>query len=116
VEFIVILAILCVVFRVTAAIAFVVLVLLYLFYPLHGSRRALMVSYVMVAVALLIPVDIQVPGFHSSVEGNKRIGLRFVRVTHGLLVRPEARKDRDEFLAGGCIVGIHPVRWILVWK
>lgn len=115
-EFIVILAILCMVFRVTAAIAFVILVLLYLFYPLHGNRRALAVSHALVAVALLTPVDIHVPGFHSSVEGNKRNGLRFVQVTHGLLVRPEARKDCDEFVAGGCIVGIHPVRWILVWK
>lgn len=100
------------VFRFTAAFALLALLLLYIFFPLHRSRRAIIVTYVLFFTALLIPVDVYVPGFHGPLMHSKHSGPRFVRVLYGLGARP---RDGGEAISGGCIVGLHDTRWRLVW-
>jgi hypothetical protein len=103
------------VFRVTAAVVLILLVLLYLLFPLHRSRRAITMSFVLFCVALLLPVDIHVPVVHSSVDSSRHSGPRFVPVSHGLLMRAENHEEYGEFISGGCVVGINPIRWMFVW-
>jgi hypothetical protein len=98
-------------FRVTAVLALIVLGLLYAFFPRHRSRRALTVSLVIFVSALLIPVDIYIPGFHGPLMHSKHSGLRFVRVVYGLGARP---KDGGEAISGGCGVRLHDTKWRLV--
>jgi hypothetical protein len=103
------------VFRVTAVAAFLFFVLLCLSLKLHRSRRALHVAFALFVAAILIPVDVQVPGFHGPLYGNKHSGLRFVYVVYGM-PRIQVCLDRyGEFIGGGCIVGLHDTRWRLVW-
>ncbi len=98
--------------RLTVLAALVVLALLYIFFPLHRSRRALTVTFVVLLLAVLIPVDIYVPGVHGPLEQSKHSGLRLVQVLYGLGAQPEAG---EEVICGGCIVRIHRTRWIVVW-
>lgn len=103
------------IFRFTAAAAFLVFVLLCIFYRLHRSRRALHVALALLVAAILIPVDVYVPGFHGPLYGSKHSGLRFVHVVHGM---PRIQRCLDlygEFIADGCIVGLYDTRWRLVW-
>ena len=99
-------------FRFTAAAAFLIFVLLCVFSRLHHSRRALHVSFALFAAAILIPVDVYVPGWHGPLRHSEHAGLRFVRVLYGLGAR---RIDGGEFFSGGCLVGLHDTRWRLVW-
>ncbi|MGC3958680.1 MAG: hypothetical protein QM813_12300 [Verrucomicrobiota bacterium] len=114
-EVVVLLIILCMIFRVTAAVMLILLVSLQLFFPLHGSRRAIIMSEVLFCIALLLPVDVHVPGFHSSVDSSKHSGPRFVPVLHGMLMLEQCRKEYGEFISGGCSAGINPTRWMFVW-
>lgn len=103
------------VFRFTAAAAFLVFVLLCVSFRLHRSWCALHVALALFVAAILIPVDVYVPGFHGPLFDSKHSGLRFVYVVHG---RPRIQRCRElygEFIAGGCIVGLHDTRWRLVW-
>jgi uncharacterized membrane protein len=99
------------VFRFTAAAAFLVLVLLCIFFGLHRSRRALHVAFALFVAAILIPVDVYVPGFHGPLVNSRHSGPRLVQVLHGLRGRP---KEAEAILAG-CIVGLHDTKWRLVW-
>ena len=100
------------IFRFTAAVALLISALLYIFFPLHRSRRALIVAQSLFFAALLIPVDVYVPGFHGPLMHSKHSGLRLVRVLYGLGARP---RDGGEAISGGCVVGLHATRWRLVW-
>lgn len=100
------------VFRFTAAVALLALVLLYTFFPLHHSRRAIIVAYSLFVAALLIPADLHVPGFHGSLRDSKHSGPRFVEVIYGLGAH---RTDGGEFISGGCVTGIHGTKWGFVW-
>lgn len=112
IEAFLVLVLLFMIFRFTALLALVVLALLYLFFPFHHSRRALTVSLAIFIAALLIPVDLFIPGFHLSVSHSTHSGLRFVPVLYGLGAH---RTDGGEYFSGGCIVGLHDTRWRLVW-
>jgi hypothetical protein len=103
------------VFRFTAAAAFLVFVLLCICFRLHRSRRALHVAFALFVAAILIPVDIYVPGFHGPLWGSKHSGLRFVYVVHGMPMIQRCLDRYGEFIADGCIVGLHDTRWRLVW-
>ena len=98
------------IFRLTAALALLVLALLRIFYRLHYSRRAVWLAYAAFILAILIPVDIYVPGFHGPLTGRKGFGPRLVPVLYGLLIHV----GDAEAISGGCIVGIHDTRWRLV--
>jgi hypothetical protein len=99
-------------FRLVAVTLLVTVFLLCAFFPLHHSRAALWVSSVLFALAVLIPVDVYIAGFHGPLVNSKHSGLRFVSVVYGLGAQPEAG---DEAVEGGCVPGIHPTRWRLVW-
>lgn len=98
--------------RITAILALIALALLYAFFPLHRSRRALIVAFCVFVAALLIPVDIHIPWFHGPITNSKHSGLRFVRVLYGLGAH---FTDGRESISGGCVVGVHDTRWKLVW-
>lgn len=103
------------IFRFTAAATFLIFVLLCLSLKLHRSRKALHVAFALFVTAILIPVDVHVPGFHGKIYGSKHSGLRFVYVVYGM-PRIQVCLDRyGEFIGGGCIVGLHDTRWRLVW-
>jgi hypothetical protein len=103
------------IFRVTAAAAFLGFVLLYILFPLHRSRRSINVAFAFFLLAILVPVDVYVRGFHGPHFASKHSGLRLVHVVHGM-PRIERCLDRyGEFIAAGCIVGLHDTRWQLVW-
>ena len=98
-------------FRFTAAAAFLVFVFLCIFMR-NRSRRTLHVAFALFVAAILIPVDVYVPGWHGPLRNSEHSGLRFVRVLYGLGAH---RLDGGEFISGGCIVGLHDTRWRLVW-
>jgi hypothetical protein len=100
------------IFRFTAAAPFLVFILLCIFFRLHRSLSALRVTFALFVVAILIPVDIYVPGFNCPLEHSQHSGLRFVRVLYGLGAH---RRDGGEFISGGCIIGLNDTRWRLVW-
>jgi hypothetical protein len=99
-------------FRFTAVLVLIILALLYAFFPRHRSRRALTATLVIFVAALLVPVDVYIPGFHGPLMHSKHSGLRFVRVVYGYGARP---RDGGEAISGGCVVGIHDTRWRLAW-
>ena len=99
------------IFRFTAAAAFLVFVLLCIFFRLHQSRRALHVAFALFVATILIPVDVYVPGFHGPLVNSQHSGPRLVQVLYGLRGRPKV----DEAILAGCIVGLHDTRWRLVW-
>jgi hypothetical protein len=98
-------------FRFTAAAAFLVFVLLCILFRLHRSRRALRLAFAVFLIAILVPVDVYVRGFHGPLVNSKHNGLRFVRVVYGFTSGP---LDGSEAILGGCSVGIHDSRWRLV--
>src|SRR5262245_856951 len=100
------------IFRFTAAAAFLVFMLLCICFRWHHSRRALHVAFVLFAAAILIPVDVYVPGWHGPLRNSTHSGPRFVRVLYGLGAH---FRDGRESISGGCIVGMHDTRWRLVW-
>jgi hypothetical protein len=100
------------IFRFTAAATLLVLGLLYAFFPLHRSCRSIHLAYALFFVALVIPIDAYVPGFHGPLMRSKHSGPRFVPVIYGLGARPG---DGDEAISGGCVGGIHETRWRFVW-
>ena len=112
IEAFVVLVILFMLFRITAVLALIALALLYVFFPLHRSRHALMVAFCVFVAALLVPVDIYIPGFHGPLWNGKHSGLRFVRVLYSLGAH---FRDGRESISGGCVVGIHDTTWRLVW-
>ena len=101
IEAFLVLVLLFMMFRFTVVLTLLLLVLLYLFFPLHQSRRLLTVALAFFVAALLIPVDIYVPGFHGPLVHSKHSGSRFVHVVYGLGAH---RRDGGEFISGGCIV------------
>jgi hypothetical protein len=101
-----------VIFRFTAAAVLLAVALLYIFFPLHRSRRAIITAYCLFLAVLLIPVDVYIPGFHGPLIDSKHSGPRFVRVLYGLGAWP---RDHDEAVLGGCVIGIDDTRWRLVW-
>lgn len=103
------------IFRTTAAVALLVFILLHIFFPLHCSIRALNISLTLFFAAIVIPVDIYIKGFNGPLFGSQHSGLRFVQVVHGLPTIQENLDMYGEFIADGCLVGIHDTRWRLVW-
>src|SRR5262249_22810554 len=99
-------------FRLTAALVFTVLVLLYAFFPLHHSRRALTVTFILLIAAWLVPVNMDAARFDGFLEHSQLSGLGLVPVIYGLGAH---RKDGGEFISGGCVGGIHETKWKLVW-
>jgi len=100
------------VFRFTAAVALLVVVLLFFLYPLHRNHRLLLAAFALFAAVVLIPIDVYVPGFNGPLVNSKHSGLRFVRVIYGFTAGPT---DGTEAILGGCKVGPHASRWRLVW-
>jgi hypothetical protein len=103
------------IFRLTAAAAVLVFVLLCICVRWHHSRRAIHVAYALFVAAILIPVDVYVPGLNGPLYSSKRSGLRFVYVVHGKPHLQRCRELYGEFIADGCMVGLHDTRWRLVW-
>ena len=98
--------------RLTVLASLVALVLLYLFFPLYHSRRVLAAAAIVLVLALLIPFDVYVRGFHGPIMHSQHSGLRFVRVVYGLGAQP---RDGGEAVSGGCVVRPHDTRWVLLW-
>ena len=103
------------IFRFTAAATLLSFVLLYLFFPLHRSRRTLHVAFALFLTTILIPVDVYVRGFHGPLFGDKHSGVRFVYVVRGMPKIQHCLDKYGEFIAGGCMVGLHDTKWRLVW-
>src|SRR2546421_538317 len=103
------------IFRFTTAAAFIIFVSLCIFFPLHRSARSIYVAFTLFLATILIPVDVYVPGFHGPLFGSKHSGLRFVYVVHGKPMIQRCLDRYGEFIAAGCIVGLHDTRWRLVW-
>ena len=99
------------IFRFTAAAAFLALALLNVFFPWHRNRRVLVLAYALFLVALAVPVDVYVRGFHGPLVGAKGTGPRLVPVLYGLGARPA----HGEAILGGCVAGLHDSRWRLAW-
>ena len=102
------------IFRFTAAAAFLIFFLLFITFQLHQSRRSLLFAFALFLAAILIPLDVYVPGFDGPLCGIKHSGPRFVRVMWGM---PRIQQDLNrygEFVSGGCLVGIYETRWMLV--
>ena len=99
-------------FRFTAAAAFLVFILLCVFFRLHHSQKALRLSFTLFVAAILIPVDVYVPGWNGPLRNSTHSGPRFVRVLYGYGAR---FRDGRESISGGCLLGIHDTRWRLVW-
>ena len=100
------------IFRFTAAAAFLAFALLCILFRRHLGYRALPLTFALFLVAIVIPVDVYVPGFHGPLVHSEHSGPRFVRVLYGLGAH---RRDGGEFISGGCVVGLHDTRWRLVW-
>ncbi len=98
--------------RLTVLASLVALVLLYIFFPLHHSRRVLTVAASVLVLAVLIPFDVYVRGFHGPIMHSQHSGLRIVRVVYGLGARP---RDGGEAVSGGCVVRPHDTRCVLIW-
>jgi hypothetical protein len=113
VEALVCLGFLFLIFRFTAAAALLALGLLHLLFPLHRSRRAIVIVYILFFTALLVPVDVYIPGFHGPLIHSKHSGPRFVPVLYGLGARPGGA---DEAVLGGCVVSLNCTSWRLVWN
>jgi len=98
--------------RLTVLASLAALALLYIFFPLYHSRRVLTVAAIVLLLAVLIPFDVYVRGFHGPLMHSKHSGVRLVRVLYGLGARP---RDGGEAVSGGCVVRPHDTRWVLVW-
>jgi hypothetical protein len=98
--------------RLTVLASLAALVLLYIFFPLHHSHRVLTVAASVLVLAVVIPFDVYVGGFHDPVMHSQHSGLRIVRVVYGLGARP---RDGGEAVSGGCVVRPHDTRWVLIW-
>ncbi|HEX5218071.1 MAG TPA: hypothetical protein VFZ59_00765 [Verrucomicrobiae bacterium] len=101
--------------RLTVLASLVALVLLYIFFPLHRSRRTLTVTAIVLVLTVLIPVDVYVRGWHGPVHGSKHSGPRLVRVVWGMPMIQRCLDKYGEFISGGCVVRFHDTKWMLVW-
>jgi len=99
------------IFRFTAAAALLVVVLLFFLFPLHRSRRLLLVAFALFAAAILIPIDVYIPGFHGPLVNSQHTGPRLVRVLYGFRGPPK----EGEAIMAGCVVSVCDTRWRLVW-
>src|SRR5688500_5922569 len=70
-------------FRFTAAAAFLVLIFLCIFFR-DRSPRTLRMAFAVFVAAILMPVDLYVPGWNGPLTHSEHSGLRFVRVLYGL--------------------------------
>jgi hypothetical protein len=99
------------IFRFTAATALLVVILLFFLYPLHRSRHLIIVGFILFAVAILIPVDVYIPGWNGPLVNSHPGGPRLVQVLYGFRGPPK----EGEAIMGGCVVGFYDTRWRLVW-
>src|SRR4051794_10398507 len=65
IEAFVVLVILFMVFRLTVAALLIIFALLYVFFPLHRSRRVLAAVSIVLLLSVLIPFDVYVRSFHG---------------------------------------------------
>jgi hypothetical protein len=114
IEFILAAVCLFLVFRVTAAAAFLGMIATYIFIRRRQNRRPFVIAWSLFVAALLIPVDVYIPGYHGPLYGDKHSSIRFVRVVYGLPNTPRCLDKYGEFIAGGCVAGIHESQWMLV--
>ena len=114
-EFFLAVVLLLVFFRLLAVGFLLLAVMLYALYPLHRHRRWFSIAYIAFCVSLLLPVDIDVAGFHGSHYGIRKSGPRFVRLVKGMTNTQRCIEKYGEFITGGCVgIGLEP-RWIFVW-
>ena len=99
-------------FRFTAVAALFTLVLLYLCFPLHRSITLIRVASTLVMIALIIPIDFYIRGFHGPIVNDTHGGPRLVPVMYGLTAGPA---DNSEAILGGCVVSFHDTTWRFVW-
>jgi hypothetical protein len=114
-EALLLLVFLFIVFRLTSAAVLLVLALLYLFFPLHRSRRMIIAVCVVFFVSLALPIDMEVAGFHGPRYGSHHSRVRFVRMVKGLPAVQHCLDKYGEFIAGGCVGRGYEPTWILVW-
>jgi hypothetical protein len=103
------------IFRTTAAVVLLLFILLYVFFPLHRSTRTLELTYVVFLAAIIIPVDVYIHGFNGPLYGSQHSGPRLVKVVHGLPRIQHCLDRYGEFVADGCLIGLHDPQWRLVW-
>jgi hypothetical protein len=102
-------------FRLTSAFLFIVLVLLYAFFPRHRSRRALIATYVLFILSMLLPIDVGLAGYRASHHGTRKSGLRLVRYVTGLGAARVGVERYGEVITGGCVRQHYDPKWILIW-
>ena len=101
--------------RLGGALILLILILLYIFFPLYQSRRVLIIACIMFFVSVLLPIDIDVDHFHGPIYGSHHSGVRFVRMVKGKPKMNRCLAKYGEFIAGGCVVqGYEPI-WLLIW-
>lgn len=100
------------VFRFTAAVAFLIFVLVCIRFRMHPHHRALRVALALFVATILIPIDFYVPGFHGPLIYPRHNGPHLVQVLYGRGAQPQRG---NEAILGGCGAGIHDPWWMLVW-
>jgi hypothetical protein len=103
--------------RLLGVAVLLLLLVFYLLFPLHRSRRVLIIGYVLFFLCLVMPAGFDVARFHGPIYGNHRSGLHFVRIKYGMLNTPRCIEKYGEFVAGGCCPrGLFDPAWVLVWE
>jgi hypothetical protein len=79
-------------------------------------NRRLNITAVIFLVLLLLPVDVEIGGFHGHHFGVARSGPRFVRLVMGLPMTRRCIERYGDFISGGCCVMGNEPQWLFVWE
>src|SRR5262249_54006171 len=102
--------------RLLCAAVLVLHILFAIFAPAARKMRWMNVTAIVFLVLLLLPVDVEIGGFHGLHLGVPRKGPRFVRLVMGLPMRSVCIQKYGEFISGGCLVGGNEPEWLFVWE
>jgi hypothetical protein len=86
------------------------------FYPWRSRAVVLTIDLAVFFAALLIPVDVYVPGFHGPLYGDRHGGPRLVRTVVGMPRMQECIERYGEFVSLGCSAMPFAPRWVVVWN
>lgn len=94
---------------------FLTYILIAIFAPDMKRNRWLNCTAILFLVLLLMPIDVEVGGFHGPHFGVIKKGPRLVRLVKGMPMIDRCIKRYGEFIAGGCVVFGNEPEWLLVW-
>ncbi len=101
--------------RITCLAILVIHILFAIFMPIQKRNRWMNFTAVAILVFMLLPMDVEVAGFHGPHYGVHGKGLRFVRLVKGMPKIRRCLERYGEFISGGCVVFGNEPRWLLVW-